>query len=213
MNRVILNLSLAIGLALFSVNVQAQKVVETGISYNKQNINGFVGSYNIPSKDLSTIADAYFAKNIKGKKKKNKGFSVFQGVNWPAVPLEIGDVYYSVSGKKNESSLSVMVSKGYDNFITSASDAEIAAAVQRFFTDFNKDIEAFYLAHKIEAQKELIVKLEKEHQDGLKVEEKLKKDIVSIEKDIEKNKAAYNAKAAEVEAAKKVLSELESKFK
>lgn len=187
----------------------AQNVRETQISYLKQNVNGYVGEYKVSKSDMEKITENYFANAIKGKRLKNKNFYQFKGVNWNVISLDKADVYYRVDGNKSTSTLTILVSKGYDNYISSSSDAQLSNELKAFFSDFNKEIDKYTLNQRIEEQKKLIQKLEKDHKDLLQEETRMKNKISDLEKDIQSNKNKYENKMAEIEKNKTILQELE----
>lgn len=206
-------LKIAFSIALMggiNYSAQAQNVRETSISYLKQNVNGYVGDYNVPKAELAKIAENYFSKNIKGKRLKNKDFYQYKGVNWSVISLEKGDIYYKIDGNKKTSSMTILVSKGYDNYISSQTDAQLSNELKAFFTAFNQEVDKHFLEQRIADQKKVVAQLEKDHKNMLDEEKKLQKKIADIEKDINNNKKKYEEKAAEINKNVQILTDLEN---
>lgn len=213
MNRIISKILLGAALVFITPNLFAQNVKEAAVSFQKQNVNGFSADYNIGKSDLEKVAAEYFAKNINVKRGKAKPFYVFRGGNWTAVPsLSQGDVYYSVSGSKSNSTLTVLVSKGYDNYVSRSTDPNISTEVANFFSSFQQEIDKYTLKQRIAEQETLIKKLEKEQASYTKEDKKLKDKIKSIEKDIENNNKKNEKQLAEIEKQKQTLADLKSQL-
>jgi len=179
-----------------SYTVFSQNVREVKVNYLKQEVNGYEADYNISKSDLSKIMENYFDKNIKGKRLKNKDFYQYKGVNWNKISLEKADVYYKVDGSKKTSKLIILVSKGYDNYVHSANDAEISNQIKSFFSEIQPEIDRYFLAQRIEEQKKIIKDLEKKQKDYLSEQQKLQKKLDEVN--------------AELGKSQSLLSELES---
>jgi hypothetical protein len=122
----------------------------------------------IIEKDLATA-------NLKRTSRK-KGFFIYKGVQWPAMSNNRGDYYYKVHGKKNKTTVYLCASKGYDNYVTTASDSMAASKVKTYLADLPARVEQLISIHKKEAElkqtEQKTQKLEKQLQETKKEEAK-----------------------------------------
>lgn len=201
-----------LGLSILAANVkvQAQSAYETKISYMKNDVSGFAADYNISKSELSDVAEAYFKEQLKEKRKKNKDFYMYQGINFLDIfGQEKGDLYYKVEGNKKSSKLILLVSKGYDNFVNGSSDAQIANNTKNFLNNFQKEIDKYLKSKLIEEQKELIKKAEKENKSLLEDQSRIEKKIKDLERELESKKKEISQKGADIEKLKARLEELQ----
>jgi peptidoglycan hydrolase CwlO-like protein len=84
------------------------------------------------------------------------------------------------------------VSKGYNNFVTSGSDAAIANNVKTFLASLVEDVKKYDLQNQIGTQGEEVKKAQKEYDKLVKKQDDLKKQQESLAKEIEKSKANLN---------------------
>lgn len=208
MKKIIIAASIAFA-TLMAVDASAQNARETQVSYMKNNVTAFSADYNVPKKVLQEVAENYFKDNIKGKQLKSKDFRLFKGVNWETVlGQDKGDVYYKVEGKKNKSTLTLMVSKGYDNFVSGSSDAQVANNAKNFLNGFGDALLKYNKSQAIEDQKKLIEKTEKEHKGMESDQKKLEKKIADMQKELESMKKKVADKETEVKKEKSKLVEI-----
>lgn len=197
---------LALSAAPAIVNAQSSETTE---SYNKTNVNGFVVNVEGAKDVVNTSLDDYFKRIFNGKSSSSKGYKLYKGVIWPEVSSEKLDVYYKVNNKKNNNQVTMLVSKGYDNFVSSQSDPQIADAVKYFMNTIQDKAIAVSNANAIIASQKALDDAQKEYDRAVKKESDLNKDKERIEKDIasqtktisEKEQLLNKAKA-ELEAAK-----------
>lgn len=191
---------LAAGLSFVNTEVFAQ-ASETSVVYNKENANGFVANVSGDKVILTKNIEEYFKSVFKTKPSNSKGYKVFKGVVWPEVSQDKLDVYFKVDGKKGNNQVSMLVSKGYDNYITTASDPAIAAGVLRYLNGLQvatNNAAAVQAAEKaVEEAQKAQERAEKQLRDLKAEKEKIEKKISEQQKDVtEREKAVREAKDA-----------------
>lgn len=135
MNKIYtLLLLLAIVLPSFA---HAQEVRETILKKGKEHIPG----YTMRVKHSKALTTATLKENLQEaglkKAKHKKGYYVYTGAVIPAISTNKQDYYYKVTGNKRKATIHFAVSKGYDNYVTSANDNHTAMAVGTFLADIN----------------------------------------------------------------------------
>jgi hypothetical protein len=114
---------------------------------------------------LQKLKQTGYDPNTKGhlfwKKDKKEGFYVFEGVSLPDLNNQKLDMYFKVVPKSNEdkanSVIYLMVSKGYDNFVSPEGDTALWNNAQNFLNSFIGRTTAFTLETDIKSQ-EIAVK-------------------------------------------------------
>lgn len=181
------------GLSYSTINTAiAQDVRETTINYNKGNYSGVIADYNY-SKDLVTKALDKRLKNANlGKSKTSSKFTTYSGVTWMDISPDKLDVYYKISGKKNKSTVEFLISKGYDNYINSTTDAAAIQNLRNFLASLDKDIRAIQHENNLSAQNDAIKKAEKELKSARSSVSNLEKDLDNARKNVEKKQKALD---------------------
>lgn len=183
---------------------------EAAVSYNKTNANGYVVNVEGDKEILNVSLDDYFKKAFNAKSTTSKGFKTFKGVSWPEVASDKLDVYYKVDGKKGKNTVTVLVSKGYDNFISGASDPNIADGVKSFMNTIQAKTVSASIANAVAAAQKIVDEAQKDYDKVAKKEGELRKSKEKIEKELldqqkslaEKEKTLNQAKT-KLEAANK----------
>ncbi|HEY8388501.1 MAG TPA: hypothetical protein VIK74_07845 [Parasegetibacter sp.] len=148
--------------------------------------------------------------------KSTKGYILFKDVKLDELGGEPVDVYIKAEKKarnKDACTVYMLLSKGYDNFVT----RDINESLFSGGKDFAKEFEGWTAAHSLEldvaSQEARVTKEEKKYQklidEGNDMEKKLKK----LQKEIEENKEAQIKQQQEIEVQKKVLETLKEKRK
>jgi hypothetical protein len=110
----------------------AQKINEDNIKIGNAKAKGFVAI----SKYSKAQVDEVMASKMSGvglkKHSKTKKFYTFLAADCPTLSPNKIDIYYKVQKKKHHAKIYFIASKGYDNYITSASDAAAAANINKF---------------------------------------------------------------------------------
>jgi Skp family chaperone for outer membrane proteins len=208
-------LSLLALAAFLCSNISAQSRTAT-IEYAKVNREAVVNEILFPEKTVRNAIDDKMQKSgYKGK--DSKGFTIYRGVRLPQIGNEAYDMYFMVdrkSKKEKESSVvTLMVSKGYDNFVSDSVDIAVINNAKKYLDSLNIMIAAYDLEMQIADQDDVVKKADKKKNNLVDDGESLQRKKKNIEKEIEDNKAAQAAQVAEFEKQKQILETLKSKRK
>ena len=125
------------------------------------------------------------------KPKESKGFMVYKGVNLASLAKEPLDIYIAVERKsrkeKEVSVITMLLSRGEDNFITQGADAGIIDNARSFLNGFTNYIDTYYLEQQISEMEETRIAYEKKTAGLASDAEDLQKKKKKIEKEIEDN--------------------------
>ena len=212
MKKVINSLALAIAITIAGT-ATAQNAHESSVKFNKNNENAVVADYEATAEVVEGALKNRLEKEGLGKMKTSKGFMVYSGVLWNSVSNEKIDVYFKVEGKKDRATLSVLISKGYDNFVTSGSDSRTIDNVKAFLNSFMKDATAYQLNLNIAAQEEAIKKAEKAYNNVTSDNKNLLSEKEKIEKKIAESTNEITLKQRALEQEKQKLQELKAMAK
>ncbi len=206
---------LLIGVACIAFTGFSQAVLST-TEYNKS-VKPAV-SIELPFPDETVSGAIKDSLNKMGYKSKDaKDFFVFKGVKMATLGTETYDLYFNVDRKsrkdKDHSTVTMMVSKGYENFISDATDPSVIANAKTFLNSLLGTVEAYDLELQITDQDNSVKKANKKLADLVKNNEDLKKKKASIEQDIVDNEKAQEAQKAEIEKQGQILQTLLGKRK
>jgi hypothetical protein len=195
-----------------AANTRAQNVNvhESTISFGKTSQSAVIGEYDAPASVVEEALKLHMEKAGLDKRKSEKGFMAFKGAAWNEVSADKADVYLKVEGKGNKSTISVLYSKGYDNFVTASSNPETVNAIKSFLTNFVADLKKYQLMQDIAHQEDALKKAEKAYASSVTDGKSLADDKVKIEKKIADNTNEQGDKQKAVDAEKKKLEDLKA---
>lgn len=183
---------------------------ETTVSYNKAQANGYVVNVEGDKEVLSASLEDHFKQTFNSKSSTSKGFKTFKGVSWPEVSTDKLDVYYKVDGRKGKNTVTLLVSKGYDNFISGTSDPQIAEGVKSFMNTIQGKTVDASIANAVAAAQKVVNDAQKDYDKVAKKEgelrkskEKIEKDLLNQQKDLADKEKALNQAKAKLDAAGK----------
>lgn len=183
---------------------------EAAVSYNKTQANGYVVNVDGDKAILSASLEDHFKQIFKSKSSTSKGYKTFKAVNWPEVSTDKLDVYYKVDGKKGKNTVTLLVSKGYDNFISGTSDPHIAEGVKSFMNTIQGKTVSASIANAVAAAQKVVDNAQKDYDKVAKKEselrkskEKIEKDLLNQQKDLADKEKSLNQAKAKLEAAGK----------
>lgn len=177
---------IAVILLLGPLSGFAQKIEEGTIKIGKTEASGFTATSKYSEDQVKDAIEAEFIKAGLKKPGKKKKFITYKEVEWPAISQTKIDVYYKVAKKKRKTRIYFVVSKGYNNYVTSANDAAVAANINTFLGQ-------------IDAMAALNEEIKRKEQEVREMNEKLEKEKAAMQKaEDEKRK-----KEQEIEAMKK----------
>jgi len=128
------------------------------------------------------------------KTNKLNDFYVFDNVQLPELNNQKLDMYFKVakatSGDKEQSTVYLMVSKGYDNFVSPQTDTATFYAAQKFPDGFGVGTNTFKHNSDVGTQESNIASAEKKLGDLQKKEKDLSSKIAELQAEIASQKAS-----------------------
>lgn len=142
----------------------------------------------------------------------SKGFTIFKGVKLAELGPGEYDLYFMAERKswrnKDNSTLTLMISKGFEKFLTIKEDATLITQAQTYLEHILPLVEAHDHELQIVAQQEAVTKADKKYTSLVDEAQSLEKKKRSIEKDIEDNKTNQEKQLGEIEKQKQILQTL-----
>ena len=166
----------------------AQDAKETTVKYNKVNQNALIATYDQPAEVTEAALKERLSKDGLTRMKSSGGYMAYSGVIWSPVSTDKMDVYFKVEGKKDKSTITVLASKGYDNFVSSANDPVTVSQIKRYLNGFAVHANAYNLGLSIKAQEDVIRKAEKAYNNSVEAN----KDLLAQKEKLEKKIAESN---------------------
>lgn len=168
---------------------------------------------------LQKLKETGYSPETKGKLfwKKNKldGFYVFNGVELSALNKQKLDMYFKVEQKsksqKDQSTIYMLVSKGYDNFISPENDTATFVAATDFLNGFINGTASYRLNLDIEEQEKVVKSAEKKLANLQDDDKNLVKKIEELQSDLRNKKNDQVMQEKEIENQKIKLQELKTK--
>jgi hypothetical protein len=149
------------------------------------------------------------------KKNKQDGFYVFNGVQLPALNNQQLDLYFRLEKNKKKKGNSIMymlVSKGYDNFVSQESDSVTFQAATTFLNGFIARNISYSLQQEIEAQEKVVLNAEKKMANLQDDEKSLQRKAEQIQAEISDNKSNMELQSKEIINQKTALQSLKAKI-
>jgi hypothetical protein len=196
----------------------------TTITINKQLQPGLV--LHLPNNTdvaegtiLQKLSETGYSPETKGrlfwKKNKLDGFYVFNGVALPALNNQKLDMYFKVvresSSQKDQSIIYLLVSKGYDNFISPEADSATFLAATDFLNGFVATTASYRLNLDIEEQEKVLKDAEKKLTNLQDDEKSLIKKIDGLQADLRNKKNDQVMQEKEIAAQKVKLESLKAR--
>ncbi len=209
---------------LFYCTVSAQAVYQM-IIYDEKPEPGLV--LQLPNKPemvqntiLQKLKEIGYEPETKGalfwKSNKVNGFYVFKQVKLRELNNQTVDLYFNVESQKDDkrkSTLYMLVSKGYDNFVSPESDSAVYRAARRFLNGFVKETAAYKLSIAIEEQTENLNDSEKKMKDLKEDSEDMQKEIERLKNDMIKNREEQQSLESKMQEQRKSLDDANAKLK
>lgn len=150
------------------------------------------------------------------KKNKQDGFYVFNGVTLPALNNQKLDMYFRVSqessSQKDQSIIYLLVSKGYDNFISPEVDSVTFLAATDFLNGFVATTASYRLNQDIEEQEKVLKNAEKKLNNLRDDENSIVKKIEGLQADLRNKKNDQLMQEKEITNQKMKLESLKAKI-
>lgn len=168
---------------------------------------------------LKKLSETGYDPQTKGalfwKKNKLDGFFIYNEVSLPDMMNQKLDLYFKVDIKSKKESdksmLYLLVSKGYENFVSSTSDSTVFKSTKKFLNSFVSETAEYKLNLDIEAQEETVKAAEKKLNQLEGKEADLIKKIEQLNQDLVNNKVDQANQKIEIENQKVKLNELRIK--
>lgn len=168
---------------------------------------------------LQKLSETGYAPETKGrffwKKNKLDGFYIFNGVTLPALNNQKLDMYFKVEeeskSNKNESIIYLLVSKGYDNFISPDVDSVSFLAATYFLNGFLANTASYRLNLDIETQQKILNTAQDKLVDLQNDEKSLLKKIDGLQADLRNNKVDQTIQEKEIGNQKMKLNALKAR--
>ena len=199
--------------AVFSFSTHAQSRVES-VEYQKVQRDAIVADVPFPEKTIAAaISDTLQKLGFKGK--DTKGFTLYKGVTLAALGSSAYDLYFSVDRKskkeKDQSTVTLMISKDFDNFIAEKTEPDIISNAKTYMDSLRNIVAIYDLEQQIQEQEVLVKKNEKKLEDLTDQEKDYEKDRKKLEDKIDTNKKNKAKQISENDVQKQVLQTLKAK--
>lgn len=186
------------------------------VDYQKVSRPALENDVPFPSKTVENALEDTFSKmGYKGT--SSKGFTVYKGVHLPELGPDAYDIYFMVDKKsrkdKENSTVTMMVSKGFDAFISESSDGVVFGKAKTYLDSLRNMLASFDLEQQIAAQEEEVKSAEKKNtnlQDDAKELEKKKR---KLEEQLADNIKDQEKQVKELEKQKQILDVMKTKRK
>jgi glutamyl/glutaminyl-tRNA synthetase len=198
-------------ITIFCLKGFSQDINETSVSFMDGKQNAVEAKYNFSEDIMETVVDRVLGKKSIKKTKSTKGYDLYQGVIFSDLCSDIIDFYIKVDGNKSSATITILISKGYNNFIASSSDASTIKNTKNLCKEFNVNAIEEHLNREIAKQEEIVKDAEKKYNKSVEKGKDLVKDKEEIIKKIGENAEEQKTIKADLEEQKKVLGVLKSK--
>lgn len=151
------------------------------------------------------------------KSTSSKGFTVYKGVRLPELGPDAYDLYFMVDKKsrkdKENSTVTMMISKGFDAFVSKSSDATVFGRTQTYLDSLRNTVAKYDLEQQISAQEAELKKADKKNVQLQEDAKDLAKKKRKLEDQISDNIKDQSNQAKELEKQKQILEVLRGKRK
>ncbi len=212
MNR-LLTIALLSACLCFANSLRAQEVRQANVKFAKSERPGLLADFPYSEGVVNAALHARLERSGFTKPKSEKGFSMYKAATWPEVSPGQLDVYAKVDGKGGKSTVILLVSKGYDNYVSEASDSMISARLKAFLNSLLPDIKAVQIQSDIVAQEEAIRRAERAYKDADEDGNKLAREKERLEQQQSANAAEKSKRGDALNAEKSKLDALKALVK
>jgi hypothetical protein len=168
--------------------------------------------FAFPEKTVEKAVDDKMEK-LGYKGKQSKSFVVYNGVTLSELGNQPLDMYFKFDGRRENTTVYLMLSKGNENFISESDDASTIDNAKSFIQTLTTGIEAYDLEQQIAKQENDFKKAEKRYQKLVNDADDLQKSKIKIEGKIEENLKDQKDQQAEIEKQRQIFETLKSKRK
>lgn len=204
-------------ISLFALPVISQNVSEGSQAFmKKENGNALSILIQGQPKNVTSVMDQMFRKATSSKPRVKSGLKSYEGVHHSGISRDRLDIYYSVDkasrNDKNSSRVSLFLSSGNGNFLTSDTYPEEMANATDILQGLQYEVKMYEMELAIADQEKVIQKAIKEQQkleaDSVSLEAKLAETIQAIEE----NKVARANQIRTIEEEEANLAEFRAQL-
>ncbi len=204
-----------LAIAAFYLSVQAQSEITT-VNYLKIDRQAVANEIPFSEKTIMKAIDNKM-QQMGYKGKDTKGFTVYKAVRLPELGSANYDLYFIAERKsrrnKENSTVTLMISKGEENFATVKDDAALMDNAKKYLENILPMITTYDLEQQINDQQDAVNNADKKYNNLIDEGQSLEKKRKNIEKDIEDNKKYQANQAIEIEKQKQKLEALKGSRK
>jgi hypothetical protein len=188
----------------------------TTTEYQKQVKPAVVTELPFPEKTISdAIEDKLGKMGYKGS--SSKGFTVYKGVRLPELGNESYDLYFMVDRisrkDKGNSTVTLMISKGYETFVSDTSDSRLVDNAKTYLNNLRETTAAYDLELQITDQEDAVKKASKKYVNLVDEATDLQKKKRKLEDQIAQNLVDQKNQQDEEAKQKQMLDVLKGKRK
>lgn len=191
----------------------AQNAQESKVTLLKAEQPCVTSSYSV-SEDL--LDQAWTEKLATYKIRKGDrvkgGYRVYKGVNIPEISPDKIDLYAITTGGKNESKLTILVSKGYDNFVNSQSDSATVRGMINLLNNMDKNALIAQIKYDIDKQVRAVEDADRSLKNQVSKGIDYEKELKNLEGKIADNKVDQTDAEKKLKEEKALLAELQTKL-
>ncbi len=192
------------------VNPNHSKAQFVSVETKMKNLDAVSISFPISEVDLEEIFEEKM-KSVGAARKSKKwkavrGYRSYQALTVGEVSQDKMDYYYAIDGNKENSTVTVAVSRGYDNFLSRSTDAEEFAKIKNFLESLNNDVDTKNWEKRVMAQEDVVKESNKKLSNDQSELERLEKELENIKSNIEAKKADIDQ---DKQALQKATNDLE----
>lgn len=190
-------LKLALLVFLLPVAAHAQSdvdITEGSVKMGKKKMWAFGATYRY-NKDVtaSVMSNNMEAAGMKRSSHK-KGVNKYKAAIWPELSSAKGDYYYKIKSRKGKTTVYIVASKGYDNYVTSSNDAAMAGKITQYMQRLDGQIARDISLQEKETEMNQIAaqnaKLAKELNAGQEQQAKAAKEVKALRSGVQTAPAA-----------------------
>jgi hypothetical protein len=193
------------------VKVSAQYAHESFVKFEKNNVNAVTADYNRSKSVMEEALKAQLEKEGLIKPDKSKGYIIYKGSNWNRIGREKADIYFKVDGSKSKSSITILISKGYGNFINSETDPGTIKNAVDFLNSLEKKADEVQFSLDLSTQQFVIEKAEKEYVRSLSDSTAFAADRKKLDAKILAQNEALQSRKKALEAERLKLADMKNR--
>lgn len=208
--------------ALFALYTAMAQSYTSTVNYNKVDRQGLV--LQLPYGE--DVSEGFIVDNLKKtgydpetkgtlfwKREKINDFYVFKGVTLNGAPVPV-DLYFQVNRRsrkvKDQSTISMLVSRGDENFIGPGEDTAFIAA-QNFLNNFVPQSASYKLNLDIDNQEKAVLDAEKRLEKLQEDERAIARKLEQLQKDLRENQSSQETQRRQIETERVKLVELKGR--